>query len=515
MSERAEYVIDLKDLFSSKLKNADRALDNFESKLKGATGSGGAISQFSVGLKTLFAGALVTAIGAAVRQASNLAGAAEQTRISYEVMVGDIEKGNKLLRDIKKYADYTPYGFAELSDAGKKLLNFNVDLKDVMPTIKMLGDVASGDKNKLESLALVYGQVNAAGRLMGQDLLQLINVGFNPLQVISEKTGVSMKDLKKKMEDGAISAKDVARAFKIATSEGGLFHDMTERQAETFEGRWSTSVDKLKTALTGAGNLFNQVLSPLLQMLNDTLDKAQNANQYAVDNYVKDVRDKGELLNLYQSLAEYQKVKTPYGKRAFEDTQKELLEKFPQFAKGFEGGVPKGVDVQRLQRYLKLTTGNRDVVLKGIDAEIEQKQKVIQVLNEALETQVSKGLYDTKDARGASQAIRQYTKDLDDLLKMRAAFANPSKTPPKGFLASGLPDNSKFDFETASTKKKKKNGVDGDVRSGGIKNIVINITQLVGEINFEQFDKMSENKVVEIVKRALLTAVNDANSAIE
>ena len=78
-------------------------------------------------------------------------------------------------------------------------------------------------KNKLSSLTLAFSQVQSTGRLMGQDLLQMIGQGFNPLQIISEKTGRSMADLKKDMENGAISADMVTEAFKIATSEGGRF----------------------------------------------------------------------------------------------------------------------------------------------------------------------------------------------------------------------------------------------------------------------------------------------------
>lgn len=41
--------------------------------------------------------------------------------------------------------------------------------------MKMLGNVAMGDKEKLSSLTLAFSQISAAGKLQGQDLLQLIN----------------------------------------------------------------------------------------------------------------------------------------------------------------------------------------------------------------------------------------------------------------------------------------------------------------------------------------------------
>ena len=70
--------------------------------------------------------------------------------------------------------------------------------------------------------------MTASGRLMGQDLLQMINAGFNPLSEISRKTGKSIGVLKEEMEKGKISAEMVTQAFYSATQAGGQFHGMTD-----------------------------------------------------------------------------------------------------------------------------------------------------------------------------------------------------------------------------------------------------------------------------------------------
>ena len=109
-----------------------------------------------------------------------------------------------------------------------------------MPNLKALGDIAMGDRNKLNSLTLAFSQMTASGRLMGQDLLQMINAGFNPLSEISRKTGKSIGVLKEEMEKGKISAEMVTQAFYSATQAGGQFHGMTEKMGQTAAGKWST-----------------------------------------------------------------------------------------------------------------------------------------------------------------------------------------------------------------------------------------------------------------------------------
>ena len=101
----------------------------------------------------------------------------------------------------------------------------------------MLGDVSQGNKERFDSLTLAFAQVGSAGKLSGQDLLQFVNAGFNPLNEISKMTGESMAELKERMSAGGVSAEEVAEAFKHATSEGGQFYQAMEHRAKPLTGR--------------------------------------------------------------------------------------------------------------------------------------------------------------------------------------------------------------------------------------------------------------------------------------
>ena len=167
----------------------------------------------------------------------------EQAGVSFSVMLGDAKKAKRLVNDLQNMANVTPFETQDLLDASKTLLNFGINVQDILPDLRMLGDIAGGDKQRMQSLTLAFSQMSSAGRLMGQDLLQMINAGFNPLQVISEKTGKSMAVLKDEMSKGKISVEMVRQAFVDATSEGGKFYGMMNKQSETLEGKISTLND--------------------------------------------------------------------------------------------------------------------------------------------------------------------------------------------------------------------------------------------------------------------------------
>lgn len=119
----------------------------------------------------------------------------EQSNIKFEVLLGSVEKAKTMLSDLTQYAEKTPYSFDGLQKGAETMLGFGIAEEKIIPNMKMLGDIAMGSDEKLQGLSLVYSQIMATGKLMGQDLLQLINQGFNPLQIISEQTGLSVGDL--------------------------------------------------------------------------------------------------------------------------------------------------------------------------------------------------------------------------------------------------------------------------------------------------------------------------------
>lgn len=184
----------------------------------------------------------------------------EGLNAEFKVMTGSAERAAGVIREISDFAAKTPFDKLGLSRAAKTLMSFGLQSEKVVPTLKMLGDIAGADQNKLNGLALVFGQIQSTGRLMGQDLLQLINQGFNPLTEISKQTGMSVADLKKAMEKGAISADMVTLAFKSATSAGGLFYGNLEAQSQTLQGRISTLKDNFVTALQKMAEAFLPLL---------------------------------------------------------------------------------------------------------------------------------------------------------------------------------------------------------------------------------------------------------------
>lgn len=194
---------------------------------------------------------------------------------------GNAEAAQDMYDRIAEYGKQTVYDKSGLVEAQKTMMSFGIEGEKAFTTLKQIGDIAMGDSQKMQSLSLAFAQMSSTGKLTGQDLMQMINAGFNPLQEISRTTGISIGELKEKMADGAISADMVAQAFASATSEGGLFYEGAEKGGETMAGKVAQindTIEEFKVKIfeaTGgatayaavAGDIVSQ-LTPLIPVLN-------------------------------------------------------------------------------------------------------------------------------------------------------------------------------------------------------------------------------------------------------
>lgn len=195
----------------------------------------------------------------------------------FKVLLGSATKANKHVAELRKLAMKTPFRTTDLAAASQQLLAFGVNSKSVSGHLRRLGDISLGNKEKFQQLGLVFGQVSSQGKLMGQDLLQFINAGFNPLKELSKMGRGTYQELKDQMAQGKISFQDVQAAIEHATSKGGQFFNGMKEGSKTF----AAQVDALKGNLEIlAGNAFKPLYNLLTRIVPHLGAVASKLNKY-------------------------------------------------------------------------------------------------------------------------------------------------------------------------------------------------------------------------------------------
>jgi len=195
----------------------------------------------------------------------------------FKVLLGSASKANKHVAELRKLAMKTPFRTTDLAAASQQLLAFGVNSNSVSGHLRRLGDISLGNKEKFQQLGLVFGQVSSQGKLMGQDLLQFINAGFNPLKELSKMGRGTYQELKDQMAQGKISFQDVQAAIEHATSKGGQFFNGMKEGSKTF----AAQVDALKGNLEIlAGNAFKPLYNLLTRIVPHLGAVASKLNKY-------------------------------------------------------------------------------------------------------------------------------------------------------------------------------------------------------------------------------------------
>lgn len=250
-----------------------------------ANSAGQTFSAIATGMENLAKKALIlaTASGFGASKFVSLASDLQTTQAQMAALSGSTKQASKTLGELYTFTLGKPIAFPDAAKAARTIMGFGVATKDVLPAMKTLSAFSIVSGANMEQLANVYGQVNAKGRLMGQEINQLTS-NFVPVnQIISKHFNVSMAKAQEMMETGVISAKDFNRAMANFIPQAEI-----AKQSNTFKNRMISlqgSVRKFGLALLGVkvdeklglvvqpGGLFDR-MSKLLPEIAKSLSKA-------------------------------------------------------------------------------------------------------------------------------------------------------------------------------------------------------------------------------------------------
>lgn len=191
----------------------------------------------------------------------------EQTQKALETVTQSAEKGKKLFEDLRKFSFDTTFGVDELANASQQLLNVGVSTSVLQKDLKMLGDLAQGDKVKFQELTSIFSKIQSTGKASSMQLQQLALRGI-PIQKTLKEMGVT----------GTASAEQLSKAFEKLTGVGGQFHDAMNNIIDTIEGKMGFITDTIKEINVNFGELsgITDGYKKSLDFVYDILDKVNN-----------------------------------------------------------------------------------------------------------------------------------------------------------------------------------------------------------------------------------------------
>lgn len=195
----------------------------------------------------------------------------EQYTTSLEVMLGSTEKASAMIEKMRDFAAKTPLTLENVISGGSLLISYGVDESNLIDTMTKLGDLASGNAEKMDRITLAYGQMLAKGKVTGEELRQMTEAGV-PLQAaLAESIGVTGEEFSKMVSKGEVGIDALNKAITGLTTGDGKFAGMMEKQSQTMLGMLSTMQDNISEFFRKMGEGAFGEVKPALQDVSDQL----------------------------------------------------------------------------------------------------------------------------------------------------------------------------------------------------------------------------------------------------
>jgi tape measure domain-containing protein len=212
-----------------------------------------------------------------------LAGEKEGALLGYETMLGGMEKALEFQRKSEHFALKTPFEMPQLRDATKLLLAYQFEAEKVLPYMRIIGDTTSGLNAGAEGISAIVralGQMKQTGRVNAQDMMQLTNVGVADWQILADKMGKSVAEIRDMSEKGLIPAHKAIEMLLDGMDKGTKnvrgFGGLMDKQSKTLFGMWSNIKDFFNQRIfTKFGEGLSSGFGPGMQRFLDKLDRSE------------------------------------------------------------------------------------------------------------------------------------------------------------------------------------------------------------------------------------------------
>lgn len=254
-------------------RSAERGLRNVNSALDKTIGG------FTRGAQTVakYGAVAIGAIGGAVTYLITQFSKVEDAEAAFTPILGGAEKARAAVEALNKEAASTPFQFEDLASAANQLLPvMDGDVQRVIKTIRMLGDTAGGNAQKLDTITRGFTKAMLKGKVDMESLNMIAEAGVPIFQDLAAVMGTKVgAKFFKQISAGRVTTDQLAKAFERLTSKGGKFFNGMEIASKTTSGMWSTLTDNISLAAAELGSVLAPTVKELIGVATEMAIRAR------------------------------------------------------------------------------------------------------------------------------------------------------------------------------------------------------------------------------------------------
>jgi hypothetical protein len=237
-----EYVLSLKDLFTSKIRGATQETEKLNSAVSKTQNAFSGMGSALAGL------GLTIGVGALANEMLNVGSTFEQANIGLRTLLKSADEADKVFNQLKLDATTSPFDFETLLMGNKALISTGMSANQAREDFSNLSNAiaATGGNNpELQRMVINMQQIKNLGKASALDVKQFAYAGVNMYALLNDYATKYNITLDKEN----ITYEQLSGALKLAASEGGMYFNGLKNLADSTSGRLSNLKDSFKNTL--------------------------------------------------------------------------------------------------------------------------------------------------------------------------------------------------------------------------------------------------------------------------
>lgn len=231
-------------------------------------------------IKGMIAGAFtVGAITSLGKKALEASANMEVLRQGLDFVLGSSEETDKLINGMRALGEQSAYDTNELIPLARQWVNMGDNAETAVGKMTKIVDLGSAfglTSEQIGSATLALSQMAAAGKINGQDMLQLTNANIPAWKLLADHMGLSVAELRKMSEAGQLG-EDAINELWDAIEE--RTQGATSRMNGTLMASFSNLEEEIQNSMAGIGDIISQAfnLKGILQGGSDMVSSFREA----------------------------------------------------------------------------------------------------------------------------------------------------------------------------------------------------------------------------------------------
>lgn len=202
-----------------------------------------------------------TAATAATYTGIKFNAALEANTMAFKQFLGSGKAATAMMDKLVKLSKVGPFQLSDLTEGAQRFLAFGMKPQGILRTLRIMQDAISamgGSGEHIDRVTIAFGQMLATGRIMGEELRQLMEAGIPAQKILRKELGLSAEQVRRIGEEGIDAEKGIAALLRGMDK---LYGGMAAVQAKTGLGQWSTLKDNFRQMMGAVTNELYRTLS--------------------------------------------------------------------------------------------------------------------------------------------------------------------------------------------------------------------------------------------------------------